>query len=121
MRRTILYYPNIVIPDGAWLRKSLLYWDEVSSIVPIGWEYENRHNDYWLQYLEAEGEYRPIHPHNLMNHDIFHEFESEIISKYRTYQRWNKWSIKQGRSLRIRSTNDNKSEYFAIHRDKMTP
>ena len=34
MAQTILYYPTIDIQDGAWLRNAILYWDEVSSIVP---------------------------------------------------------------------------------------
>ena len=37
MAQTILYYPGIDIQDGVWLRNAILYWDEVSSIVP----YEN--------------------------------------------------------------------------------
>ncbi len=37
MAQTILYYPKINIHDGSWLRNAILYWDEVSSIVP----YEN--------------------------------------------------------------------------------
>ena len=34
MAQTILYYPTINIQDSAWLRNAVLYWDEVSSIVP---------------------------------------------------------------------------------------
>lgn len=34
MKRTVLYYPTINIPDGEWLRRSLLYFDELASIVP---------------------------------------------------------------------------------------
>ena len=34
MAQTILYYPTINIQDGTWLRNAILYWDEVSSIVP---------------------------------------------------------------------------------------
>ena len=37
MAQTILYYPTIDIQDSTWLRNAILYWDEVSSIVP----YEN--------------------------------------------------------------------------------
>ncbi len=36
IKRTLLYYPTISIPDGSWIRKALLYWDEVASIVPRG-------------------------------------------------------------------------------------
>lgn len=34
MKRTVLYYPTISIPNGAWLRRALFYFDEVASIVP---------------------------------------------------------------------------------------
>lgn len=34
MKRTVLYYPTISIPDGPWLRRALFYFDEVASIVP---------------------------------------------------------------------------------------
>ena len=29
-----LYYPQIKLPDNAWLRRAILYWDEVNPIVP---------------------------------------------------------------------------------------
>jgi hypothetical protein len=32
-KRTILYYPTINVPINSWLRHSLLYWDQVSSII----------------------------------------------------------------------------------------
>lgn len=33
-----LYYPYILIPDNLWLRRAILYWDEICPIVP--WEVE---------------------------------------------------------------------------------
>lgn len=120
MRRTILYYPSIVIPDGTWLKKSLLYWDEVSSIVPREVEYGVTHNDDLLQYLRDEGEYRPTYPDQLMDHEIFREFEEEIISKYRSYRNWRKWSNNQGRNPQTRSMNESDNSLYGIHREKMT-
>lgn len=29
-----LYYPHIHLPDNAWLRRAILYWDQVNPIVP---------------------------------------------------------------------------------------
>jgi hypothetical protein len=29
-----LYYPSIHLPDNQWLRRAILYWDEVNAIVP---------------------------------------------------------------------------------------
>lgn len=37
-KRAILYYPTISIPTNDWLRRSLLYWDEIGSIVPVDYE-----------------------------------------------------------------------------------
>src|SRR5579863_3289256 len=34
MKRTVLYYPTISIPDNWWLRQAVFYFDEVGSIVP---------------------------------------------------------------------------------------
>lgn len=62
MAQTILYYPTINIQDGAWLRNAILYWDEVSSIVP--------HENYLdfspeLLYLQKSGVYKAVYPHDL--------------------------------------------------------
>jgi hypothetical protein len=67
MNRTILYYPTINIPTNAWLRHAILYWDEVSSIVP-------RSSDERMLarlspdilYLHHEGIFRPIKPEDLI-------------------------------------------------------
>lgn len=83
MRRTILYYPNIEIPDGDWIRKSLLYWDEVSSIVPRGIEHELYTNSYITAQLHDEGEYRAIFPDQLKTNEIYDDFEREINNKIR--------------------------------------
>ena len=72
--RTVLYYPTIAVPDPSWLRRALLYWDEVASIVPwdLGSEYAlervgaSKQNAFDLQFLLSEGAFRPIHPHRLL-------------------------------------------------------
>lgn len=63
MSQTILYYPNINIPDDAWLRNAILYGDEVSSIVP----YEN-YPDFSpeLSYLQELGIYEAVYSVNLL-------------------------------------------------------
>ncbi len=33
-KRILLYYPSIVIRNPGWIRKSILYWDEIRTIVP---------------------------------------------------------------------------------------
>lgn len=35
MRNNALYFPYISVPDEKWTIKTLLYWDKLSSIVPM--------------------------------------------------------------------------------------
>ncbi len=84
IKRTILYYPTINIPTNSWLRHSLLYWDELSSIVPQSWD-----NKYLsklspdINYLLEEGHFRPIKPDELIrqseNWEALEEFEKEFM------------------------------------------
>lgn len=83
MNRTILYYPTIDIPSPSWLKHAALYWDEVSSIVPKSWDDKiliNLSTD--IQYLMAEGQFRPIKPEDLIfktdNWDAFEQFRKEL-------------------------------------------
>ncbi len=83
MNRTILYYPTIDIPRNSWLKHALLYWDEVSSIIP------STNDDRFLydlspdiQYLIGEEQFRPIQPETLIsgenNWDKFQQFQEEF-------------------------------------------
>lgn len=68
LKRTILYYPTINIPTNDWLKNAVLYWDEVSSIVPYDWRQDPTitiSKD--IDFLEDEGLFRPIHPGQLMD------------------------------------------------------
>jgi hypothetical protein len=78
MNRTILYYPTIDIPESNWLRHSLLYWDEVSSIVPKSWDDDFLINlSPNIHYLIDEGQFRPIKPEELVfNGDNWEQFEN---------------------------------------------
>lgn len=78
MNRTILYYPTIDIPRNDWLRHSLLYWDEVSSIVPKSWDDRFLINlSPEIHYLLDEGQFRPIKPEDLISKgDNWQEFEN---------------------------------------------
>jgi hypothetical protein len=65
--RTILYYPAIAIPQGDWLKQTLLYWDQVASIVPARFHTEVSENggrllleDPTIKYLIDENAYRTI-------------------------------------------------------------
>jgi hypothetical protein len=83
MNRTILYYPTIDIPTTSWLRHAVLYWDEVSSIVPKSWEDKilvELSPD--IHYLMNEGHFRPIKPEDLIfkkdNGEVFGQFQREF-------------------------------------------
>ncbi len=67
IRRNILYYPTINVPTNDWLRNAVLYWDEVSSIVPSDWRTDRTievSRD--LRLLMDEGIFRPIAPDQLL-------------------------------------------------------
>lgn len=84
MNRTILYYPTIDIPSETWLRHALLYWDEVSSIVPKSYD-DRILNELSpdIHYLMDEGQFRAIKPEELINNqdnwEAFHQFRDEFI------------------------------------------
>jgi hypothetical protein len=67
-KRTVLYYPDIAFPNQQWIRQTILYWDEIGSIVP-----EQLWNELQCyQYKDAEINqlndldlYRPFFPETL--------------------------------------------------------
>ena len=84
MPQTILYYPRINIQDGAWLRNAILYWDEVSSIVP----YEN-YGDLSpeLLYLQSLGVYSAVYPQDLFFSEYADDFCKSIVRRISAYDR----------------------------------
>lgn len=80
MSRTILYYPTINIPDEEWLKKTILYWDHVSSIVPdrdyFCRDIVNMNSD--MRYLIDNGIYRPTFPSELFESSSFEKFNKEL-------------------------------------------
>lgn len=83
MAQTILYYPTIDIRDGAWLRNAILYWDEVSSIVP----YEN-YPDFSpeLLYLQELGIYKAVYPQDLFFSEFAEDFCDSIVKRISAYE-----------------------------------
>lgn len=91
MKRNILYYPTINIPTDDWLRNALLYWDEVSSIIPQDWE-----DNYLIElssdikYLIEEEQFRAIRPESLFlaegNRGIVSEFQNEFINTVKSFK-----------------------------------
>lgn len=109
-----MYYPNIEIPNGNWLRKSLLYWDEVSSIVPRSVEHELITNSYWIAQLRDEGEYRAIYPDQLMYSEVYNDFENEVINKFN----WNK-RINKRNNFESRRVTRLKGQRSLVHSEKI--
>lgn len=79
MAQTILYYPNININDGQWLRNALLYWDNISSIVP----YDN-YGDLSpeLLFLQDAKIYDPIYPQDLFYSEYADDFCDAIVKEF---------------------------------------
>lgn len=84
MAQSILYYPTIDIQDGVWLRNALLYWDNISSIVPY-----KTYSDFSpeVSYLWKCGIYEPIFPQDLFLSKYSSDFVHEIIVRLERYQK----------------------------------
>jgi hypothetical protein len=99
LKRTILYYPYISVP-GDWLKKSLLYWDEIGSIIPR--HYVGRSITPEMEFLKREEIFRHFEPSDLMSSpmEITREFHNEFKSVVNS-SRFNK--IIRGSYLRRRN------------------
>lgn len=119
MKNNILYYPTIDIPNEDWIRNAIIYWDEISSIVPMNYE-DNPFRDYSpnIQYLKDNGIFRPIKPETLFhspNYNCIENFELEFLEIIESRD-FNQVKI-PGTRLYIRVHN----QKMDIHRDKMNP
>lgn len=105
MAQTILYYPNINIQDGQWLRNALLYWDNISSIVPYD-NYEDLSPE--LLYLQNLGIYEPIYPQDLFRSRYADGFCKTIVKRISRYEK--------GQDKKLSIVNDGK---VRIHKEKI--
>jgi len=126
-KRAILYYPTINIPTDDWLRNAVLYWDEVSSIIPMSWE--DKHlielsKD--IEFLMKEGQFSAVRPEEMMRgdwqnvQDFLNEFKETISSKeFKALQdeRKRKYSGIHGKKLPKSGLHGKGSR---IHYDKMS-
>lgn len=76
MAQTILYYPTINIQDSAWLRNAVLYWDEVSSIVPYE-DYPNFSPE--VLFLQRSGVYKAVYPQKLFSSEFAEDFCNSMV------------------------------------------
>lgn len=112
MAQTILYYPTIDIRDGSWLRNAILYWDEVSSIVP----YED-YRDFSpeLSYLKEVGVYIPVYPQELFSSAYAQDFSNSIVNRITAYDHAITKKQSRARNAQVR-IHKNKIYAPALHR-----
>lgn len=68
MRANALYFPYIALPDDAWTVKSLLYWDGLSSIVPMDHMTRPDQMSDFMRELLTEGLVEPVIPAQYIHH-----------------------------------------------------
>ncbi len=110
-KRTILYYPTISVPTSHWLRRSLLYWDEIGSIVPRRYEEETANAfSSEIDYLKAEGEFRPFYPEELV-----HRWDKvqELVKELRD-------TIESPKFRGLLPRREMRHQYSRIHVDKVS-
>jgi hypothetical protein len=119
MKRTVLYYPTISVPSGAWLRRALFYFDEIASIVPSTLDFTGELGPSLVPvsedvlFLESEGAFRRMAPDNLwMRQDPNNkrnpqpidewqralDFQNEFLS---TVDKWGFFAVANGHWERI--------------------
>jgi hypothetical protein len=135
LEREILYYPTILVPSR-WQRRTILYWDKISSIVPGKWDDELGPNSFRgnqqaeqsyrdMKYLESKGEFEAIRPENRPV-PIDTEFKQIINSSEldkKVDHNWKDFSMsKQMDKFKLeRIFNKDLRESFSfVHKDKMT-
>ena len=117
MPNTLLYYPKIAIPDGAWLRQALLYWDQIGSIVPREFDQAD-HAVPDLRMLYELRIYRPYNPEDFITGDqrLRMEFEQEFIAISKKPSFWKRLPPPQARRfdspIHIAKITDDLSEYI---------
>lgn len=128
-KRSILYYPTINIPTNSWLRNSLLYWDEVSSIVPQDYNHNKLiklSSD--IEFLMKEELFKPIRPDRLIydgnNWEAMETFKKEFLETVETPEFKNLLKRSRQHAIRIHGAKIPKSGMIAkggrIHRDKIS-
>ncbi len=97
-----LYYPTIDIANEDWLKTAVLFWDEISTIVPSSIITPYKENT--TQYLSDEGILRPmrINPGS----DIVEDLTTDTLNYLNTNEGFQ--LLTQGRD-----------RYATIHRDKL--
>lgn len=112
--RAILYYPTIQIPNGDWLRKTLLYWDAVCSIVPYAVN-ETLHEAEDIRLLIEHEVYYPLFPARFYEEaprDLLEEFRKDL-REIRVEQSMT-WSVAGRKSVKIHEEKANTFKVPAV-------
>ena len=81
MSRTILYYPSITIQNPNWIKKSILYWDQIGIIIPS----EIYTHEYFNQDMDVLAKNQLLveyHPEDSVKKGT--NLKEEFIESYRT-------------------------------------
>lgn len=62
MKRNVIYFPYIRVPQNEWFTRVLLYWDQVGSIVPIDFDNDPSKLGEYMYGLIQEDLVKPIIP-----------------------------------------------------------
>ena len=124
MKRNILYYPTINIQNEDWIRNALIYWDEISSIVPMDYNenpvIELNGN---VQFLRDEGFFRPISPDTLIKNsntqNNIKNFEIEFLEIIKSRE-FDKVQLPRYGNHSIHNTKIRQPENYDIHNDKVS-
>jgi len=68
MIKSVLYYPTINLPDNGWIKKALMYWDKVCTIVPYRGYIGNCGDT--VRRLNEYGCYKEVYPDDIFSGDI---------------------------------------------------
>lgn len=92
MRDNVLYFPYISIPNEKWTIKTLLYWDKISSIVPMEYIDEPEKLSPFMQQLVQEELVEQVFPaHYLHRIESFEDtFIQMIDHRLNILRRFNK-------------------------------
>ncbi|WP_027469534.1 hypothetical protein [Deefgea rivuli] len=98
MRSNALYFPYIALPQDSWTTKALLYWDKLSSIVPMDHLDRPEQMSEFMRSLLAEGLVEPVIPAQFI-HQV-ERFDAAFIDLIDTRLRRNHRSGSADDSLR---------------------
>jgi len=103
MRDNALYFPYISLPNDQWTVKTLLYWDKLSSIVPMDHIEQPEQFSPFMQQLVQEGLVEQVFPsQHLYQIADFEEYFVKLVDH------------------RVRSWQRRPSSYSRIHSEKIT-